>query len=34
MNAIESVTSWLRSDGAADVRARTPAATDTATVRM
>ena len=34
MNARQSVTSCPRSEGAADVSARTPAATETATVRM
>ena len=33
MHASESATSWPRSDGAADVSARIPAATETATVR-
>ena len=34
MNPSESATLWLASDGAAEVRASTPAATETATVRM
>ena len=34
MKPSERVTSWPASDGAAEVSARTPAATETATVRM